>query len=186
MGYVSFKIHLCFVSVLCYIYELFCHFYVSFWIFFSLLSFCYPLTIFCHIYVTFMWIFVTFMSHFWNHGTYIGTEYHDNYLILELDFDIVVKFGDRTSALRPTSTSELKWQVDRVKGDIAPLWEAKYHRHPQGFLPKDRRHTAFIHITNLQIVRGITGIGQKVGPRLRESCLLAPSGRRGGGRINAT
>ena len=109
---------------------------------------------------------------------------NENYLILELDFDIVVKFGDRTSALRPTSTSELKWQVDRVKGDIAPLWEAKYHRHPQGFLPKDRRHTAFIHITNLQIVRGITGIGQKVGPRLRESCLLAPSGC--GGRVHAT
>ena len=75
MGYVSFKIHLCFVSVLCYIYELFCHFYVRFLIFGSLLSVYYLITIFCHIYVRFMWIYVTFMSHFWNSGTYIQSEY---------------------------------------------------------------------------------------------------------------
>ena len=64
MGYVSFKIHLCFVSVLCYIYEHFCHFYVRFLFFGSLLSVYYLITIFCRIYVTFMRSYVTFMSHF--------------------------------------------------------------------------------------------------------------------------
>ena len=75
MGYVSFKIHLCFVSLLCYIYEHFCHFYATVLFFDSLLSLYYPIIIFCHFYVTFLWIYVTFMSHFWNCGTNIVTEY---------------------------------------------------------------------------------------------------------------